>query len=205
MLELITRGGYLMIPIAACSVVALAIVIEKLIEIRSARNKATQVKQKTAPMMRNADVSGIARVSREQGGPLGHIYGAGLREFEVGIEDMHDAVVREGERQSICLRRHLGALTTIVGGAPLLGFLGTVVGMIQAFMKIEQLGGNVNASVLAGGIWQALLTTAAGLSVAAPTFFLHSYLESSIRAFINGLEEDSALLIDLARKWRRSS
>jgi biopolymer transport protein ExbB len=194
-----------MIPIAICSVVALAVVVEKLIEIRSARNTASRIRQKATPLMRNGDVEGLSRICREHPGPLAHIFVSGLREVSSGIGDMHDAIAREGERQSIRLRRHLGALTTVVGGAPLLGFLGTVVGMIQAFMKIEQLGGNVNASVLAGGIWQALLTTAAGLTVAAPTFFVHSYLESSIRSLINELEEDGAGLIEFARKWRKSA
>jgi biopolymer transport protein ExbB len=90
----------------------------------------------------------------------------------------------------------MAGLATIVAGAPLLGFLGTVLGMIQAFQQIERLGGNVNASVLAGGIWQAMLTTAAGLTVAVPTLFAHNYIMGKIRSQVVELEEESQNLID---------
>jgi len=200
---LVIRGGYLMIPIGLCSVVALAVMIEKLVELRRARGEVRSFMLHAEPRMREGNQVGLLDACRRQGGPLASIFRSGLEEAGRGVEAMDEAMARTGEREVMRLRRHLGALTTIVGGAPLLGFLGTVVGMIQAFMKIEQLGGNVNASVLAGGIWQALLTTAAGLSVAAPTFFVHSYLESSIRALVVELEENSSRLIEVAKEWGR--
>jgi biopolymer transport protein ExbB len=123
----------------------------------------------------------------------------------VSKRDQGDARIEEalqiaGGREAQRLERNMTGLATIVAGAPLLGFLGTVLGMIQAFQQIEQLGGNVNAAVLAGGIWQAMLTTAAGLTVAAPTLFAHNYIESRIRAMVSDLEESSQAVLDILRR-----
>lgn len=102
-----------------------------------------------------------------------------------------------GERQAERMEKNVAGLATIAGGAPLLGFLGTVLGMIQAFQRIESLGGNVDASVLAGGIWAALLTTAAGLTVAVPTYFAHNYIVGRVHSEILEMEDRSRDLMYL--------
>jgi biopolymer transport protein ExbB len=114
-----------------------------------------------------------------------------------GERQTREAISEAGGRATARLEKNVSGLATIVGGAPLLGFLGTVIGMIMAFQRIEALGGNVDASVLAGGIWQALLTTAAGLSVAVPTFFAHNYIVARIHSEIRVMEDRSRDLMVL--------
>ncbi|MCK4304472.1 MAG: MotA/TolQ/ExbB proton channel family protein, partial [Candidatus Eisenbacteria sp.] len=129
--------------------------------------------------------------------PLAVIFRDALHYVPLGEKRTQEAITEAGERQAELLERNVGGLATIAGGAPLLGFLGTVLGMIQAFQRIESLGGNVDASVLAGGIWAALLTTAAGLTVAVPAFFFHNYIVSRIHSEILTMEDRSRDLMIL--------
>jgi len=100
------------------------------------------------------------------------------------------------------LSRYLQALATIANVAPLLGLLGTVLGMIKAFMVIQQTGGKVNASVLAGGIWEAMLTTALGLAVALPTMVAHSYLTSQVDQYEARLQDGTVYFIKSLARFR---
>ena len=129
-------------------------------------------------------------------GPVAAIFRAGLGRANQSEERIRQAIQEAGEKEISILEKHVGSLGTIAGGAPLLGFLGTVVGMIRAFQQIERLGGNVNASVLAGGIWQALLTTAAGLTVGLIAFFAHNYIVGRIQFIVREMEERSSELIE---------
>lgn len=98
------------------------------------------------------------------------------------------------------LSRHMNTLAVLSTTAPMLGLLGTVLGMIKAFIVVERMGGSVNASVLAGGIWEAMLTTALGLLVAIPLIFFHNHLQSRLHAIQEGLEE---VAIDFVKIWKR--
>jgi biopolymer transport protein ExbB len=109
-------------------------------------------------------------------------------------------LVHAGDEEIRGLSRYLTALATIGNIAPLLGLLGTVLGMIKAFMVIQQMGGKVNASVLAGGIWEAMLTTALGLAVALPTMVAHSYLVSRVDRYEAQLQDGSVALLKTLSK-----
>ena len=104
-------------------------------------------------------------------------------------ETLETVIVHATEEQVRDLSRYLQALATIGNISPLLGLLGTVIGMIKAFMVIQEMGGKVNAAVLAGGIWEAMLTTALGLSVALPTILAHSYLVSHVNKYEARLQD----------------
>jgi len=109
-------------------------------------------------------------------------------------------VESSGKMEVHQLERYLGVLATIAAVAPLLGFLGTVTGMIKAFMRIEALGGNVNASVLAGGIWEALVTTASGLTVGIPVLIFYNYFQGKVDRFVYEMEESSSKLLETLSK-----
>ncbi|MBU1701152.1 MAG: MotA/TolQ/ExbB proton channel family protein [Candidatus Eisenbacteria bacterium] len=196
-MELILKGGVLMIPILLCSIVALAIILERLIRYHRVRKENELFIQKIRGRIYPERLGEAIRICEEDPSPLAAIFHEGLKHLNLGEKRTREAITDAGEREARFLERNIGGLATIAGGAPLLGFLGTVLGMIKAFRQIQELGGNVNASVLAGGIWVALLTTAAGLAVAVPTFFAHNYLVSKVRTLIIDMEERSRDLVFL--------
>lgn len=196
MFEVMVRGGVLMLPIAICSVVAVAIIIEKMIKLRIARTTSRAFLFRIQNSLRLNRLDEARRACEMASGPVAAIFRAGLGRANQSEERIRQAIQEAGEKEISVLEKHVGSLATIAGGAPLLGFLGTVVGMIQAFQQIERLGGNVNASVLAGGIWQALLTTAAGLTVGLVCFFAHNYIVGRIQFIVREMEERSSELLE---------
>jgi biopolymer transport protein ExbB len=206
MFEWFRHGGPVMIPIAFCSVAALAIILEKLFLLRATKKRMDAFRIRIQGVLKYGHLDEVEKRAREHPNPLARIFLAGLDKLPGGESRIREAIQYAGEKEARRLEAHMTALATIVAGAPLLGFLGTVTGMIQAFQVIEQLGGNVNPSALAGGIWQAMITTAAGLIVAVPTLFVHNYLAGRIRDIVSDLEESSQELIDsLSRQGIESS
>jgi len=200
MLDFLIRGGPVMGAIVLCSVAALAIILERLFLIRSTRKRMQAFLVRVQGVLQYSHYDEVERLCREHPNPMARIVLAAVSRRDQGDARIEEAVQIAGGREAQRLERNMTGLATIVAGAPLLGFLGTVLGMITAFRQIEQLGGNVNASVLAGGIWQAMLTTAAGLTVAAPALFAHNYIGSRIRALVSDLEESSQAVLDMLRR-----
>lgn len=129
--------------------------------------------------------------------PISRIIKAGIKRLGRPIRDIEDAIDNAGKKEIFFLEKRMNWLATIAGVAPLLGFTGTVTGMIEAFMDIQSLQGNVNPSVLAGGIWEALITTAAGLIVGLIAFGFYNFLLGKINRSIFELENASADFLDL--------
>jgi len=197
-MSVLVKGGVLMIPILLCSIIAVAIIIERLAQIRRVKRENQRFLEAIRGRIRKGNLTEAITICEEfPTSPLSDIFLDALRHVPMGEQRTREAIVDAGEREAEELEKHVGGLATIAGGAPLLGFLGTVLGMIQAFQRIEALGGNVDASVLAGGIWAALLTTAAGLTVAVPTFFAHNYILSRIHSEILEMEDRSRELMIL--------
>lgn len=196
-MDLIVKGGVLMIPILLCSIVALAIILERVIRYQRVRKDNLRFLERIRGRIQPGRLDEALGVCEADPSPLAAVFLEGLRHLPFGEQRTREAIVEAGEREAHHLERNIGGLATIAGGAPLLGFLGTVIGMISAFRQIQDLGGNVNASVLAGGIWVALLTTAAGLAVAVPSFFAHNLLVSRVRTLIADMEERTKDLVFL--------
>ncbi|MEW6556076.1 MAG: MotA/TolQ/ExbB proton channel family protein [Elusimicrobiota bacterium] len=161
MFDFILKGGILMWPILLCSVIAVTIVLERFYNLRRVKT----------------DISNF----------LSHLKQS-LNKRKLKPEEMEKRVVRMGSEQVRKWEKNLRGLATIANVAPLLGLLGTVTGMIKAFIKIQQLGGQVDASVLSGGIWEALLTTAAGLTIAIPVLVIYHYFEGKVDNYSNQLK-----------------
>jgi biopolymer transport protein ExbB len=134
---------------------------------------------------------------------MGRILSQGLDVGNQDQETLEMVLVHATETEVRDLSRYLQSLATIANIAPLLGLLGTVIGMIKAFMVIQQMGGKVNAAVLAGGIWEAMLTTALGLSVALPTMVAHSYLSARVDQYEARLQDGTVRLIKSLSALRR--
>ena len=199
MVDLIARGGPVMIAILLCSIAALTIILERLVLLRSTKQRMTIFSQRVQGVLQYGHFEEVEAACREFPNPMSRLVLAGLEKAGHGESVIKESIQAAGQRESRRLQKHMTGLGTIVSGAPLLGFLGTVLGMIEAFRQIEALGGNVNASVLAGGIWQAMLTTAAGLAVAAPTLFAYNYLQSKIQGLVSDLEDGSQVVLDSLR------
>jgi len=188
-ISFLAKGGILVIPILFCSIIALTIVLERLYRFRKLRIKNPDLIIMVKKALNEKGVDEALFIVENSKNPLGRILKEGIKKYQAGKKEMERAMTFAAEKEIRELEKYLPALSTIGDVAPLLGLLGTVTGMIKAFMVIERLGGKVNASVLAGGIWEAMLTTALGLSVAIPTIVAHNYLVSKLRNFTADLQE----------------
>lgn len=180
MYEYLGKGGILVIPILLCSVLALAIFVERLVFF--ARHKVSGnglVENLVSLLAKNSDGQAYELAAKDRT-PMGRILADAMEVKDQERETLETVIIHATDEEVRNLSSRLQFLATIGNIAPLLGLLGTVLGMIKAFMVIQQMGGKVNAAVLAGGIWEAMLTTALGLAVALPTMVAHSYLTGRV-------------------------
>jgi biopolymer transport protein ExbB len=196
MLEIFQKGGPLMYPILLCSVLALAIFFERLWTLfRLGRGTIAMVRE-VESLVRKNRIDEAVIVCQRAGTPLARILVSALRNAGRPREQIKTIVEEVGGRETAPLERYLGLLGTIATISPLLGLLGTVLGMIEAFTVIAAQGGGTPAT-LGGGISKALITTAAGLTVAIPTILLHKYLTSRVDRMVLEMEEYSLQMVDL--------
>ena len=196
MLEFILKGGPLMWPILLCSVIVVTIVLERLYHLRRAKVNMPNLLTRVKKLLRENKLEEAERLCRNSPGPIAHILATGIHLHNRPPEERERMLVRYGSRELRRLEKNLGALGIIGHIAPLLGLLGTVTGMIRAFITIQELGGKVDASALAGGIWEALITTAAGLSVAVPALIFHHYFEGRVDNIAYQMKDAASELLE---------
>ncbi len=199
MIEFLSKGGILIGPILFCSVLALAIFLERLIRFAQVKLRGFELVDRVAKYVREGNDSWALDLATESNSPMGRVLTHALEVKDQDRETLETVIVHSTDEEVRELSRYLQALATIGSIAPLLGLLGTVLGMIKAFMVIQQMGGKVNAAVLAGGIWEAMLTTALGLAVALPTMVAHSYLVSRVDKYEAQLKDGSVNFIKALR------
>ncbi|MBW1710883.1 MAG: MotA/TolQ/ExbB proton channel family protein [Deltaproteobacteria bacterium] len=200
MIAFLSKGGVLVGPILLCSVIALAIFLERLIRFALVCVDGNGVPQKVATHMKNGEDHQAYELASSSATPIGRILTHAIEVKDQDRETLETVIVHSTGEEIRLLSRYLQALATIGNIAPLLGLLGTVLGMIKAFMVIQQMGGKVNAAVLAGGIWEAMLTTALGLAVALPTMVAHSYLISRVDRFEARLQDGAVTFLKALQK-----
>ena len=198
MIDFLAKGGILVVPILLCSMVALAIFLERLICFSRVRIRGFGLVKNVARHVRDGELDQAIELARGSKSPMARILASALEVMDNDRETFETVVVHATGEEVRDLSRYLQALATIGSIAPLLGLLGTVVGMIKAFMVIQQMGGKVNAAVLAGGIWEAMLTTALGLAVALPAMVAHSYLVSRVDNYEAQLQDGMVTFIKAA-------
>ena len=207
MLELVLAGGWLMSPIVLCSVLSLAIIIERAWTLRRQRVLPSGVVEKVSAWARQRELDRKHIESLRQSSPLGRVLAAALDNRDRAREVVKEAVEDTGRHVVHDLERFLNTLGTIAGITPLLGLLGTVIGMIKVFSAIMEAGVG-DPAPLAGGISEALITTAAGLTVAIPTYFFYRYFRGKVREYVVGMEQQALELINTIehgnRELRRS-
>jgi biopolymer transport protein ExbB len=197
LLSVLAKGGWLMIFIGIFSLIALGIFIERLMVLRKAKINLNAFLIKIRQYLNKQDYENALIVCSNTPGPISNVLEKGIRLRGQSREEIKDAIESAGRAEIYQLEKGFAALATISGVAPLTGFLGTVTGMIQAFMRIQELGGNVNATVLAGGIWEALITTAAGLLVGILTLLAYNFLVTKVQRLVFELELSSTNLLEL--------
>ena len=176
----LAKGGVLVIPILFCSVVALAIFLERVIRFARMRKRGNGLELKVAEKLKTNNDQEALEIAGASDSPMGRVLVQAMEVKDQDRETLETVIVHATDEEVRGLSKYLQALATIGNIAPILGLLGTVIGMIKAFMVIQEMGGKVNAAVLAGGIWEAMLTTALGLAVALPTMVAHSYLSARV-------------------------
>lgn len=195
MFEIIKAGGWLMVPIVLCSVLAIAIVVERYWALRLPKVMPKDQLPKVWMWIKNQELDSAKLKELKTSSQFGYILSSGLTASKHGREAMKDAIQEAGNHVAHEMEKFLSTLGTIAAVAPLLGLLGTVLGMIEVFTAI-MIQGTGNTGVLAGGISQALITTAAGLSVAIPALIFHRALSRRVDELLISMEQDSAKLVD---------
>lgn len=196
MLELVQAGGWLMWPIIACSVIAMAIILERLWTYRRRRVIPANLVAQIWKLDQSQQLTAAHIATVRKNSPLGRILAAGLVNRHHPRDMMKGAIEEEGRQVVHELERYLNTLGTIATITPLLGLLGTVIGMIKVFTAITSSGVG-NPAVLAGGISEALITTAAGLSVAIPAVIFHRYLSGRVDKIVVRMEEQALRMVDV--------
>ncbi|NKQ11021.1 MotA/TolQ/ExbB proton channel family protein [Pseudomonas sp. SST3] len=198
MWELVKAGGWIMLPIILCSVAAAGIIAERLWTLRPSRVTPPHLLGQVWKWIKDKKLSNQKLKELRADSPLGEILAAGLANSKHGREIMKECIEEAAARVVHDLERYLNALGTIAGIAPLLGLLGTVLGMIEIFSAFMG-SGMANAPLLAAGISKALITTAAGLMVGIPALFFHRFLLRRVEELVVGMEQEAIKLVEVVQ------
>ncbi|MBN1825801.1 MAG: MotA/TolQ/ExbB proton channel family protein [Candidatus Eisenbacteria bacterium] len=201
LIAFLVAGGPLMIPLGLCSVIALAVILERAINLRRRRILVPEIVRLIETIRGPGDLSLSLAILEKNPGSFANVVRAALENRNLPAEEIREMVGDAGRREAKRVRKGLIALEAIAGVAPLLGLLGTVIGMIRVFRVIALVGvGNANA--LSGGISQALITTAVGLSVAIPALAAYHLFASRAGEIVSDMEHHAGVLLAKLRGMR---
>jgi len=201
MFEIVRAGGWLMIPIILCSVISAAICVERFWTLRRQQIAPRNLLAQVWNWIKNNELNAKRMRDLKNGSPLGQILAAGITNHRRGRDIMKKSIEEVASHVVHELERYLNTLGTVAAITPLLGLLGTVIGMIRVFTSIK-LEGTGNAAVLAGGISEALITTAAGLTVAIPSLFFYRFFQRRIDELVVSMEQEALKLIEVMHSDR---
>jgi biopolymer transport protein ExbB len=188
MIDYIQKGGLLMWPILVCSVIAIAVFAERLFYFHRATIHVGEFLQGLSNLVRRRNFAEALHESAGTPGPVARVIHAAIIRHNAPRAELREIVQEAGQLEVPKLERFLGVLATLAYVAPLLGLLGTVAGMIDAFGTLSSNGGYATVTELSNGVYKSLLTTAAGLVVATPTFVAYSYLSSRVNSLMHEME-----------------
>ena len=203
MFDLIVKGGIFMYPIIFCSIVALGIFLERLWVLRRKHIIPEAFIRNVEELLKKQKISDAVFLCQSDTSSIAKIFLAGLRSTQKGMWLVKEAIEERGSREATTLEKNVGILSTVANLTPLLGLLGTVSGMIKTFNAIS-VHGIGNPAPLAGGIAEALITTAAGLCIAIPTLVCYRFLKDKANALIFEMEENSIRLVELMDNYSKS-
>ena len=181
LLELLTKGGIMMIPIFILFIVTIYILIEKMLVLNRESKLPKNFTDEIINRVKNDDINGAKLICKDTKNPVSRMIFKGLNKLNTNLKNIESSIENVGKIEIYNLENRLNLLATISGAAPMIGFLGTVTGMIQAFISIAEEEGAVSPKLLSSGIYEAMLTTAAGLFVGIIAYLSYNYLVSGLK------------------------
>jgi biopolymer transport protein ExbB len=196
-IDLALKGGWVMVPIVLLSLVAVYIFFERWVAIKTAANIDQNFMNRIKDYIIDGKVDAAKTLCQSTDNPVAAMIEKGISRIGRPLNDVNAAIENVGRLEVYKLERGLPTLASVSGGAPMIGFLGTVIGMVQAFHQMSTAGNNINVGELSGGIYTALITTVAGLIVGIIAFFAYNILVAKVDKVINTMEASSTEFIDL--------
>ncbi|MEY4931549.1 MAG: hypothetical protein RI909_2273 [Bacteroidota bacterium] len=200
--ELTLAGGPLMIPLAICSVIAVYIFVERILTINKANVSSDAFMGKIKELVLKGDINGAKILCSQHDTPVARMIEKGVARIGSPLKNIEASIENVAKIEVFRLEKNLSVLATIAGAAPMIGFLGTVVGMVGAFMAIAQEEGSVSPKLLADGIYTAMVTTVAGLVVGIIAYLGYNFLVTRVSKVVHRMEYSSIEFIDLLQEPR---
>lgn len=201
-MDLAIKGGPLMIPIALSSLVAVYIFVERIMVLSKAGRSPESLMDRVRDMVSRGDVSGARVLCGQFDTPVARLLEKGLSRIGSPLKTIEASIENSARIELYRLEKNLPVLATISGAAPMMGFLGTVMGMVQAFISIAQEEGTISPKLLSNGIYEAMVTTVAGLIVGIIAYLSYNYLVSRVSKLVHHMEYSSIEFIDLLQEPR---
>lgn len=195
--SLVTDGGYIMIPLAVLLIISIYVFIERCIVLRKASKNNPSFMMRIRDYVVEGDIENAVQLCKSTNTPTSRLILKGVTRIGRPMQDVMMAIENTGNLEVSNLGRGFTWLSTTAAGAPMLGFLGTVIGMIEAFFALANAGSSANITVLSSGIYQALVTTVAGLVVGILSLFAYNYLVARVNRIMNNLEDKAMEFMDL--------
>lgn len=195
--ELCLEGGFIMIPLAILAIISLYVFIERAVVIRKASKEDASFMQRIRGYIHDGEIETAQNLCDRTDTPYARLISKGISRIGRPMNDVLVAIENTGNLEVAALGKGLPWLATTAAGAPMLGFLGTVIGMVQAFYNLASAGSSANIDVLAGGIYEALVTTVAGLIVGVIALFAYNYLVARINGVMTRMEGNTMEFMDL--------
>lgn len=197
LLDLLIKGGYMMIPLYILFVVAIFIFVERMITLRKAAKSPKHLMDQIKILVQGGKIDQAKALCMGENTPVANMISKGLERIGSPLKNIEVAIENVGKIEIYKLEKNLGTLATVAGAAPMIGFLGTVTGMIQAFIAVAQEEGMVSPKLLSTGIYEAMITTASGLVVGIIAYLGYNYLVSQVSKLVHSMEYTSIEFIDI--------
>lgn len=197
LLDLLITGGYMMIPLYILFVLAIFIFFERLITLRKASSTSSHLMDQVKILVQSGQIEKAKIICAGEKTPVANMIAKGIERIGSPLKNIEVSIENVGKVEIYKLEKNLNLLATVSGAAPMIGFLGTVTGMIQAFIAIAQEEGMVSPKLLSSGIYEAMITTAAGLVVGIIAYLGYNYLVSQVSKLVHNMEYSSIEFIDL--------
>lgn len=198
--ELAMQGGFMMIPIFILSVLAIYLFFERLMIINKANQNPDPFMNRVKDLVVRGDITGAKMLCAQQDSPVARMMQKGLSRIGSPLKNIEASIENVGKLEIFKLEKNLSSIATIAGAAPMMGFLGTVIGMVQAFIAIAQEEGSVSPKLLSSGIYTAMITTVAGLVVGIIAYLAYNFLVTRVQKVIHKMEYTSIEFIDLLQE-----
>ncbi len=202
-LEIAAKGGFLMIVLLVISIAAIAIIIERLISLKRLSGSNRELMDEALAALENDQPERAVQICEDKAdAPISGLIIEAVDNLHAPLHELETIMELEANKQGYKIQKNLGALSSFAAVAPLIGFLGTVTGMVKVFMKIGETGGGVDIGLLANGIWEALITTIGGLTVGIVSILFYNYLIGRTEKITAELEEGLGKLMINIRRLR---